>query len=295
MAISKSSRDVLSGTAGGITQVLVGQPFDIVKVRLQTAVPGTYTGIGDCAGQIWKKYGFRGFYSGTLTPLLGVGACVSIQFGVVGAGKRLFQQKQDERYGKGTRLTNGQLYTSGALAGIANSFVAGPVEHIRIRLQAQQERVFTGPLDCARKITAQSGITGLFRGMTATIIREGHGAGIYFLTYEYLVQRTLNGRPREELSNVMAMLFGASAGVALWLSAYPIDVVKSRMQTDAIIPSKRAYPSTLHCIRSIWQTAGLQGFLRGLTPTLVRAPFANAATFVAYEMASRELNKYVVE
>lgn len=295
MSLSKSTRDVLAGTSGGIAQVLVGQPFDIVKVRLQTSAPGQYKSIVDCAGQILKNKGVLGFYSGTLTPLLGVGACVSIQFGVVGAIKRYFE---NENKLKGiTQLTNLQLYTAGALAGTANSVVAGPIEHIRIRLQAQQEIVFKGPLDCAKQIMQKSGngVFGIFRGMTSTILREGHGMGVYFLTYEFLVQRQLGTKSRQELSNTLAMTFGATAGITLWLSAYPIDIVKSKMQTDAIIPSERKYNSTLQCIQSIYKQAGIKGFFRGLLPTLIRAPFANAATFVAYETASRHLDKYVKE
>lgn len=121
--ISRTTKDVASGTAGGIAQVLVGQPLDILKVRLQTAAPGTYKGLGDCASQIVKREGLLGFYKGTLTPLLGVGACVSIQFGVVEAVKRRFNA-ENAKVAR-TDLSKGQLYASGALAGLANSIVAG--------------------------------------------------------------------------------------------------------------------------------------------------------------------------
>lgn len=60
--ISRTAKDVMSGTAGGIAQVLVGQPLDMLKVRLQTAPQGTYNGMGDCAMQIFKKDGPLGFY-----------------------------------------------------------------------------------------------------------------------------------------------------------------------------------------------------------------------------------------
>lgn len=121
--ISRTIKDVASGTAGGLAQVLVGQPLDILKVRLQTAAPGKYNGLGDCALEIVKKEGLLGFYKGTLTPLLGVGACVSIQFGVVEASKRNFHAA-NANLGR-SKLSMGQLYTSGALAGLANSVVAG--------------------------------------------------------------------------------------------------------------------------------------------------------------------------
>ena len=150
---------------GGVAQVLVGQPLDMLKVRLQTAPQGTYKGMGDCAVQIIKQDGPLGFYKGTLTPLLGVGLCVSIQFGVVERVKREFAAANARAAGglsagsealsgigpKAFPLTNSQLYMAGVSAGVANSFVAGPVEHIRIRLQTQATKVYHGPLYCARK------------------------------------------------------------------------------------------------------------------------------------------------
>lgn len=48
---------------------------DIVKVRLQTT--SQYKSALDCATQIFKKEGPAAFYKGTLTPLIGIGACVN--------------------------------------------------------------------------------------------------------------------------------------------------------------------------------------------------------------------------
>jgi len=93
--MSKTTKDLTAGTVGGIaqvcvllrctpgglltlSQVLVGQPFDIVKVvshkrnvqfssltkyqRMQTASKGTYTGMLHCAGGILKNEGPLAFY-----------------------------------------------------------------------------------------------------------------------------------------------------------------------------------------------------------------------------------------
>ncbi|KAJ7467119.1 mitochondrial carrier domain-containing protein [Mycena latifolia] len=298
--MSKTVKDLTAGTAGGIAQVLVGQPFDIVKVRMQTASKGTYTGMMHCATGILKNEGPLAFYKGTLTPLLGIGVCVSIQFGVLEYTKRYFAAQNLARGtgGEGGRtLGGGQIFSAGVLAGLANGFVSGPVEHIRIRLQTQSSTApaYNGPFDAIKKIYSAHGIAGVFKGQGVTLAREAAGYGVYFLAYEKLVQREmrLTGIKREELSPAKAVLYGAAAGYALWGVIYPIDMIKSRMQTDGFSPATgQKYTSTLNCVRTVWRAEGIAAFTRGLTPTLIRSPFANGATFLGFEMASRVLNSW---
>ncbi|RXW16049.1 hypothetical protein EST38_g9801 [Candolleomyces aberdarensis] len=297
--MSKTVKDLTAGTVGGIAQVLVGQPFDIVKVRMQTAPKGTYSGMVHCAGGILKNEGPLAFYKGTLTPLLGIGVCVSIQFGALEYAKRLFAG-QNSRLGLGGEggksLTGPQLFYSGVFAGLANSVVSGPVEHIRIRLQTQSNTkpIYAGPWDAIKKIYTGHGIAGLYKGQVPTLVREASGYGIYFLVYEKLVQREMatKGIRRDQISPVNPILYGAAAGYALWAVIYPIDMIKSRMQTDGFSPATgQKYKSTLDCVRTVWRTEGIGAFTRGLGPTLIRSPFANGATFLGFEMAMRVLDR----
>ncbi|CCG83864.1 protein of unknown function [Taphrina deformans PYCC 5710] len=284
----KTVKDCLAGTAGGIGQVLAGQPFDCIKVRLQTT-SGVYSGALDAATKTFKNEGPKAFYKGTLTPLLGVGACVSIQFGVFGAMKRYFDAKNS-----GGPLSNGQLYLGGGLAGAANSLIVGPVEHIRIRLQAQSDanKLYNGPLDAAKKIYANRGIRSVYRGFGPTLLRESHGTGIYFFTYESLLKwdMTTNGRKREEIPAWKLCMFGAAAGYSMWLTVYPVDVVKSRLQTDGF-GSKQVYKNALDCFRQTVARDGVKALFRGFSPVLVRAAPANAATFLCYEYSRSTIFK----
>lgn len=57
-------------------------------------------------------------------------------------------------------------------------------------------------------------------------------------------------------------------------STYPVDVIKSRLQTDGL-PSQagtaaKKYNGALDCARKLWVEQGPKGFFRGLTPTLIR-------------------------
>lgn len=177
------------------------------------------------------------FYKGSLTPLLGVGACVSIQFGVVEEMKRLFTRwdmggPTPANAHDAKALSGTQLYLSGAVAGVANTVVASPVEHVRIRLQAQTSlhRTYAGPLDAVRQMFAAGGVRGVFHAFGPTLLREAHGLGVYFWTYEELVRRKLasmGNKPRTELPSSAALLYGGSAGAALWLTIYPLEYVRA--------------------------------------------------------------------
>ncbi|KAJ6625256.1 mitochondrial carrier [Mycena sp. CBHHK59/15] len=285
-------KDLTAGTAGGIAQVFapVSSQYEILSKRMQTAPKGTYTGMMHCATGILKNEGPLAFYKGTLTPLLGIGACYTKRFF---AGRNLAKGTGGEG---GATLSGGQIFLGGVAAGAANGFVSGPVEHIRIRLQTQSsiKPEYAGPFDAIKKIYTAHGIRGVFKGQGVTLVREA-GYGFYFLTYEKLVQREMakTGIKREQLSPAKAVLYGAVAGYALWAVIYPIDMIKSRMQTDGFTGATgQKYKSAIDCVRTVWRTEGISAFTRGLTPTLIRSPFANGATFLGFEMASRLLNSW---
>ena len=67
--LSESTISVLSGTLGGMAQVLVGHPFDTIKVRLQTKEVKAI----DCLKNTLKLEGLSGFYRGIASPLVGIG------------------------------------------------------------------------------------------------------------------------------------------------------------------------------------------------------------------------------
>lgn len=249
------------------------QPFDTVKVRLQTQPRENplYNGIGDCVSKTFKSEGFKGFYRGTLTPLVGVGACVSIQFGALEFAKRKFTSYNASAGNKTPEhLSIPQLFLAGAASGVANSVLSGPIEHVRTRLQVQGSAAngnptYSGPLDFARKVAGQHGIGGLYKGQGVTVLREFLGYGAYFATYEWLIQRAMKneGKRRDQIETWKQCLYGATAGYGLWLSVYPIDVVKSKLQTDGFEPSTRRYAGMIDCARKTLAQDGVAGFYRG--------------------------------
>ncbi|EPY51817.1 carrier with solute carrier repeats [Schizosaccharomyces cryophilus OY26] len=286
--VSQSAKDFLAGASGGVAQVLVGQPFDCVKVRLQSQSIGSplYDNVLDCVKKISKNEGVGAFYKGTVMPLLGIGFCVSIQFTTFEYAKRFFNRN-------GNPVPMPQYYVAGAISGLANSFLVGPVEHIRIRLQIQTgaNKLYNGPLDCIKKISSQYGMKGIMKGFNPTAVREAHGLGVYFLTYEALIKHSMEKyqmKDRAEIPGWKLCAFGAACGYSMWVFAYPFDIVKSKIQTDGFL-SKASYKSAWQCAKGIYASSGMMGFYRGFIPVLIRAATANAVTFYVYETVSQSV------
>ena len=241
-----------------------------------------YSSALDAATKIYKNEGALAFYKGTLTPLIGIGACVSVQFGGFHYARRAFEARNLEKTGSGD-LSYVQYYAAGAFAGITNTVLSSPIEHIRIRLQTQPHgaaRLYNGPIGCIKKLTAHEGIRGVYRGTAVTLLREANAYGAWFAAFEYMMNKDAerNNIRRDEISTPKVALYGGLAGEALWLWSYPFDVIKSKMQTDGFGETQR-YKTMRDCFAQTYKAEGLGGFWRGIGPTLLRAMPVSAGTF----------------
>jgi solute carrier family 25 carnitine/acylcarnitine transporter 20/29 len=244
---------------------------------------------------------------------------VSIQFGAFHSARRWLEQRHhrpdspppSEKTTQHHQLSYGEYYAAGAFAGLANSALSGPIEHVRIRLQTQPHdagaRLYSGPWDCVRKLCRPQpqqqpgaggggggggGIArGLYRGQAVTLLREAQAYGVWFLVFEWLMNADAarNGVERAAIPSYKIALYGGLAGEALWLASYPLDVVKSKMQTDGFGDAQR-YRTMRDCFRQTWRAEGMRGFWKGIGPTLLRAMPVSAGTFAVAEMTMRALN-----
>jgi len=133
----------------------------------------------------------------------------------------------------------------------------------------------------------------LFHGAKITVLRESPSFAIYMLTFTGL-RRRLTPSVHAEPPLRVDLVAGGAAGLASWSLTLPVDVVKSRMQSDC--PVCRAstgtgrYTGVVDCVVRSWRAEGLSVFLRGMMVTCVRAIPTNAVLLVVYVNAMRYLN-----
>lgn len=185
-------------------------------------------------------------------------------------------------------LTLNQLALAGAMAGSVVSFVLTPVELIKCKLQVQHMvgvEQFNGPLDVIKNTLNTQGIPGFFRGFMPTLIRETGASAFWFGAYEYtcaqLIQHKQSTSSRiiskKDLTAPELMLAGAMGGIAYNISLFPVDVIKSRIQTEQS-KSKTFYEVS----KEIYNGAGIKGFYRGCAMTAAKSAPANAIIFMTY-------------
>nr|CAI5857361.1 unnamed protein product [Callosobruchus analis] len=264
------SLDFIAGWFGGMAGVVVGHPLDSVKVLLQSqdCRNPKYTGSIHCFRSILKKDGVRGLYRGVYSPLMGVAGVNAIVFGVYGTCLRNMSDPDS--------LKSHAL--AGAAAGLLQSFVCGPVELVKSRMQVAADACQSTYL-CFKNIYMKEGIKGLNRGITLTILREVPSFSSYFFVYEYLT-RTNSPEP---VSTPRMLFAGGAAGVFTWAISYPMDVLKTRMQVDS------RYKSSYDCLKKSLKADGVACLFQGLTPTLIRAFPVNAVTFTVVAWTMRLL------
>lgn len=288
-----SFNDFFAGSVAGVIQVLLGQPLDLMKVRMQTN-PSEYKNLIQTAKAIFKNEGPLAFYKGTLSPLCGISFCVAIQFSANEMAKNFFKNKNiSDKKENPLNLTYSQYILCGIFTGFCISYVLSPVELFRIKMQVQNKDSsikYKGTGDCALTILKTNGLKGVYQGWTSTVIREMPANALYFGVYESLVQWSIKRYSnRNEIPLLHFVTHGALAGVALWIGTFHLDVIKSRIQSDNF--NDRKYKSFLYTTKHIYQENGIKGFYKGIGPCLVRAPIINAATFLTFESITKALKK----
>lgn len=298
MQMAEVAKDLTAGTVGGVALLIVGHPFDTVKVKLQSQpapLPGQlpkYSGAMDAVKQTIAAEGPRGLYKGMGAPLATVAAFNAILFSVRGRMEALLRSEP------GAPLTPNQQVVCGAGAGVAVSLLACPTELIKCRLQAESALAesasssgavkYGGPMDVAKLVLkSEGGLRGLFKGMVPTLAREVPGNAVVFGVYEALKQFFAGGRDTSGLGRGSLLVAGGLAGASFWLTVYPTDVVKSVIQVDNY--HKPKYSGSIDAFKKIFASEGTKGLYKGFGPAMARSVPANAACFLAYEMTKSSL------
>mgnify|MGYP003887484885 CR=1 FL=1 len=262
--MSSSSATFIAGFFYGGTTVLVGQPLDTIKTLQQAASSRTKPSIVPISKELWANGGISAFYRGGMPLLLGGGLMRSAQFGVYMSSLQYIQQLQNDQ-NNGTvenprvlGCIDPQVVLAGLCGGIGRGLVEAPFEFLKVRQQVQTDWR----------------MREIFNGTGPTLLRNS------FLFSSFVVYMDVFKFRGLELS---PFWMGGICSNMAWLTVWPLDVVKSRIQSG-----KFEGKNMLQVLNEVRRSGHL---VSGLVPGLARSFLANGSSMVVYQYILGELNE----
>jgi len=217
--------------------------------------------------------------------------------------------KLDEKWPAGVQLADAaRSAAAGAVSGSTVAVVLQPFDVLRTRLQTDATAGSSRPVSQTLRAIANEGggISNLWRGSSATLVRVGAGAGVHFFTLQLMREaygsssaRGSSTAPKADQGRGGpgtwlrdAGMGGASRSVAVLLLC-PVTTVKTRMEASGAAGAKYAYRSVPHALTTIAQAEGISALWRGLLPALAaNAPFS-AIHYMCYRQIQAAAAPYM--
>ena len=242
------------------------------------ALTSARTGISGTIRQTLEMGGLRALYTGLALPLAAQAVYKGTIFtvnNVMEHAIRDWRSHENDKRGRNIlySLSFFDRFMCGFVGGAVNAalFVT-PVEFVRNqqivassggnfgttnRIERLSPKV--GPLDIVRATIRTAGLSGLWRGIGSTVLRDSLGCGCFFATMAY-TQRALSSSSLHENddshgspSRFALIISGALAGISFWIFGLPLDTMKTWIQNG-----------TARNLRHAWQLSQREGFKNGL-------------------------------
>lgn len=131
--------------------------------------------------------------------------------------------------------------STGFLGDLAASVVYVPSEVLKTRLQLQGRYNnphfnsgynYRSTVDAARTIVRSEGVPALFHGYQATLYRDLPFSALQFMFWEQFREWAVQWKGSRDLGTPLDFLTGAAGGGLAGVITCPLDVVKTRLQTQ---------------------------------------------------------------
>lgn len=295
------------GIAGGVSRTAVA-PLERLKILLQVQNPHSikYRGTAEGLKYIWRTEGFRGLFKGNGTNCARIVPNSAVKFfSYEQASKQILWLYQKQTGREDAELTPVLRLGAGACAGIIAMSATYPMDMVRGRITVQIDKSpnqYRGIFHALRTVFVEEGPRGLYKGWLPSVIGVIPYVGLNFAIYESLKDWLIKTRPLgliqdSELSVTTKLACGAAAGTVGQTVAYPLDVIRRRMQMvgwkdagsvvtgDGKSRVPLEYTGMVDAFRKTVRHEGFGALYKGLVPNSVKVVPSIAIAFVTYEVA----------
>jgi len=172
---------------------------------------------------IAKEEGFRGYYRGLSANLIGVTPEKAIKLTVNDLARQLLARRESVPPEHLSPLAG---LLAGATAGLCQCLATNPMEMVKINMQLPGQQRTIG------SIVRTLGLRGLYRGTFSTLMRDIPFSMIFFQSFSTISSRLKGHMNTDQLPFHYVLLAGIIAGSIGAVMATPMDLVKTRYQSE---------------------------------------------------------------
>ncbi|KAI0232370.1 Mitochondrial glycine transporter [Lamellibrachia satsuma] len=264
-------KSFLAGAFSGTCSTILFQPLDLVKTRLQApvALGERPAGLVNVFINVVRQEKPAALWKGLVPSLVRTVPGVGVYFTSLHALQRKFGSPDPSPL---ESLSMGMCARS--MAGLCML----PFTVIKTRYESGQFS-YRSVSQALVRIYHTEGTKGLFSGLSATLMRDAPFSGLYLTFYIQTKKMVKNsGLVSEPQRALVHFACGILAGCLAGMVTQPADVVKTHMQL---------YPDKFHHLHTtavyIYRKEGWVGFLRGITPRIMRRTMMAAMAWTVYE------------
>lgn len=292
---------VLAGSVAGLAEHIAMFPFDTIKTHLQTRQSRHSVNFSILSElrMLMQHGGIKGLFRGMSSVIYGTVPAHAAYFSVYEASKKYFHLEDESGIPFLSAL-------SGSLATMSHDLILTPLDVVKQRLQLGY---YSGFLDSVRTIASREGLRALFVSFPLTLVMNIPQGGVLVATNE-TIKRHFN--PSGEYNFPVFLGSGVVSGALSGLVTTPLDVIKTRLQTQTLktrifssspppsptpsTPSTPPSPTTIAVrgfstiVRQIYVESGYVGFMRGALPRMLLNAPAAAISWTTYETMKKLLS-----
>ncbi|KAK5120244.1 hypothetical protein LTR85_006450 [Meristemomyces frigidus] len=138
-------------------------------------------------------------------------------------------------------------------------------------------------------IVKADGVPGLYRGLSASLLRQITYSTTRFGVYEELKEVFTTGVASPSLPALIAM--ASTSGFLGGIAGNPADIMNVRMQNDASHPpaERRNYKHAIDGLTRMVREEGFYSLFRGVWPNSLRAVLMTASQLASYDVFKQQL------
>ncbi|KAI0166212.1 mitochondrial oxaloacetate transport protein [Xylariaceae sp. FL1272] len=162
--------------------------------------------------------------------------------------------------------------TCGAASGVMGAACGSPFFLIKTRLQSYSpflpvgvQHRYRNAIDGMRQIYTAEGVKGLYRGVSAAMIRTALGSSVQLPTY-FFAKRRLQKHLGMEEGAPLHLTSSAIAGFVVCCFMHPPDTIMSRLYNQ----TGNLYKGVFDCLGKTIRTEGFLAIYKGFIPHLAR-------------------------